>query len=361
MKPKLQMVPIQAARGIAVMLVMLFHASQMGQKYFEYNFLGVSSLGKSGAYTFFFALTGYLMYMLYRDRFGQQAEAAPFLVKRLLRVYPLYWLIMIAVVPIYFMYPAFGLGYEREPSVIIRSMLLWPQAHAPILGVAWSLSYVICFYLVFSLLFVLREKLAVAVFSSWLSMIVLHALGWIQVKDTLFLQFLFSEIHLEFFSGVLVAYLVRRNHIRGNSLIWLLAGAAMYPALWQLKLRFPNFPYIDLLYTAGSALILTGVVQWKAAGSRFMKPLAACGDASYSILLASLPSLSISLKLASAAHMQRLIGAPATVALCYIVALLLCLLVYRWIERPLQAWLKRTLVPASQHKLSYGKRKAATP
>ncbi len=44
---------IQAMRGIAVLLVMLFHASQMSNKYFHYNFLGVSDMGRSGGYAFF--------------------------------------------------------------------------------------------------------------------------------------------------------------------------------------------------------------------------------------------------------------------------------------------------------------------
>lgn len=361
MKPKLQMMPIQAARGVAVMLVMLFHASQMGQKYYQYNFLGVSSLGRSGAYTFFFALTGYLMYTLYRDRFGDQTAAAPFLLKRFLRIYPLYWLMTAAVVPVYFLHPSFGLGYEKEPSVIVKSLLLWPQAHAPILGVAWSLSYVVCFYLIFSLLFLLREKAAVAVFSSWISMILLQSLGWIQVKDTMLFQFLFSEIHLEFFSGVLVAYAVHRNKLRGNSILWMMAGAALFPVLWVLRLKHPEFPYADLLHTIGSALILAGVVRWKAVHLRILKPLAVCGDASYSILLASLPLLSIMFKLAKASHVADLLGAPAAVALCYVCALLLCVLFYRWIEKPLQARLKQAVDLRQQRPSKYVKDKAVTP
>lgn len=44
---------IQAARGIAVVLVMLFHTSQLAQKYFHINFLAVSGMDRSGGYAYF--------------------------------------------------------------------------------------------------------------------------------------------------------------------------------------------------------------------------------------------------------------------------------------------------------------------
>lgn len=65
--------------------------------------------------------------------------------KCLLRIYPLYWLVNAAVIPIYFLVPAFGNGYETKPLEIITSLLLLPYSQVPILGVAWSLIYVVFF------------------------------------------------------------------------------------------------------------------------------------------------------------------------------------------------------------------------
>lgn len=62
---------IQAARGIAVVLVMLFHTSQLAQKYFHINFLAVSGMDRSGGYAYFFVLTGFLMFTLYHRHFGK--------------------------------------------------------------------------------------------------------------------------------------------------------------------------------------------------------------------------------------------------------------------------------------------------
>ncbi|TVY08685.1 acyltransferase family protein [Paenibacillus cremeus] len=352
MNPKLNFAPIQAARGVAVLLVMLFHTSQMGDKYFHYNFLGVSEMGKSGAYTFFFVLTGYLMYTLYHERFGRPEAAGPFLLKRFMRIYPLYWLLMAVMVPVYFVFPSFGVGYERRFSVITESLLLWPQANAPVLPVAWSLSYVVFFYLAFALFFLLREGAAAAIFSSWFTIIVLHACGLIALKDNVLIQFLFSEVHLEFFAGMFVAYWAQRKRIPGGSLVWILAGALVYPMLWITRMTETNL-HVDLLHTIGSVLILIGITNWRNAGSRILKSLVACGNASYSILLTSLAMLSITMKLARAIHLPNGLGAAGTIILCYLISVALSLAFYRVVEKPLLAWLKQVLKSREQQRSAW--------
>ncbi|MCZ8516222.1 acyltransferase [Paenibacillus filicis] len=343
MREKQNLVAVQAARGAAVVLVMLFHASQVSDHYFAYNYLGVSGMGRSGAYTFFFALTGYLMFTLYRHRFGDHSAFGPFLIKRFARIYPLYWLITAAVVPMYFIVPSFGFGYERKPSVIVESLLLWPQQNAPILGVAWSLTYVVWFYLIFSLFFIMKRRAAAALVVSWLTLIVFNALGWIHMKNSVLINFLFNEANLEFFAGVAVAYAVKRWRIGG--LWWIAAGALTYPLLWMLRLG-QQVPSSDLLYTLGSALLLVGVVTWQAQETRWLKPLVYCGNASYSILLASLPMMSVTFKLARGAHLIKYLGPAATVTLCFLTGLLLCLLVYRFVERPLLTTVMRQVSAA---------------
>jgi exopolysaccharide production protein ExoZ len=335
MKPTQSLAPIQAARGAAVLLVALFHSSQMGEKYYDYNFLGVSGLGKSGAYTFFFVLTGYLMYTLYHGRFGRQEEAGRFLLKRFMRVYPLYWLLMFVLTPVYFLFPSFGLGHERKPGVILKSMLLWPQGVPPVMGVAWSLSYVVFFYLVFSLFFVLKEKAAAALISSWFTVILLNAFGLIHVKEQVPLLFLFNPIHLEFFCGMLVAYAARRQLIRGWGGWYVLLGAAAYPLLWTLFLRKPDLPYTDLLYMAASSVLLAGITRWQTSEPRAWKPLVSLGDASYSILLTSLPFLSIVDKLLRATGVAARIGRPSAIGFSFAAAVLLGLSFYRLVEKPL--------------------------
>jgi peptidoglycan/LPS O-acetylase OafA/YrhL len=328
---------------------MLFHASQIGQRYFQYDFLGISELGRSGAYTFFFVLTGYLMYSLYRRHFGNPNVFGTFLLKRFMRIYPLYWLIMLVLVPIYFIVPSFGLGFEREPSAIIRSLLLWPQAQMPILPVTWSLTYVIWFYIVFSLFFLMKEKVMIALYSSWMTIIVLNVFGLIRLKESVPLQFLFSVFHLEFVMGIGVAAVAHKFSPKYSPL-WMAGGTVLYVALWIGRHQLTNLPHVDFLHTVGSVLLLIGIIAWRGEESRLLKPLEAMGNASYSILLASLPMMSITFKLARAANAPSIIGAAWTIGICFLTALGLCLLFYRWIEQPLNVLLRNALPSVSRPK-----------
>ncbi len=338
---------IQAARGIAVVLVMLFHASQSAIKYFHIDFLGVSEMPRSGGYAYFFVLTGFLMYTLYHNHFGHAEMWLSFIVKRFLRIYPLYWLITLAVIPVYLLVPSFGLGFETKPVEIIRSLLLIPGPNPTILGVAWSLIYIVFFYAVFSLLFVLKRSAAALLFTVWIAIIALNALGWIHLKDNMWIRFLFDGLHLEFMLGVVVALTVRRLTVRKSG-IWLAAGIAIFPIVWILRYTYPDFSYVNTLYTLGSALVLVGIGSLKVTSPRWLKPLQFLGDASYSILLTSLIFLSITLKLTKAMHLDGWIGPAGATSVCFLASLALCCLFYVFIEKPLVLRLRQLLLPKVQ-------------
>jgi exopolysaccharide production protein ExoZ len=330
---------IQAARGIAVVLVMLFHTSQLAQKYFHINFLAVSGMDRSGGYAYFFVLTGFLMFTLYHRHFGKAHMWGPFMLKRLLRIYPLYWLVNAAVIPIYFLVPAFGNGYETKPLEIITSLLLLPYSQVPILGVAWSLIYVVFFYLIFSLLFVLNKKTILALFSLWLLIVGFINCGWIHMKDNAWLHFLFDGMHLQFVLGMLIAWTIRRFNL-GKGGYSLAAGLMVFPVVWVLRYIDPTFAYPNVLYTIGSSLVLLGIGAMRSAAPSWLGFAQFLGNASYSILLTSLGFLSVSLKLAKAAHLDVWCGPTITTVLCFTIALLLCCIFYWYVERPLVQRLK---------------------
>lgn len=335
---------IQAARGIAVVLVMLFHTSQMAHKYFQIDFLGVSDMGRSGGYAYFFVLTGFLMYTVYHRQFGNAAGWKPFIVKRFLRIFPLYWLVTAAVIPVYFLVPSFGLGFETQPSEIVRSLLLIPHSNPPILGVAWSLSYIVFFYLAFSLLFVLNRTAAAAVFGSWLAITGLSSIGWIQLKESVWIRFLFDGLHLEFVLGAAIGWVVQRFAVRYGG-YWLAAGMLVFPFVWLLRHMNPAIGYVNTMYTVGSALVLIGIGALRIDPPTWLKPLQFWGDASYSILLSSLACLSITMKIASAAHIVQWIGPYAATIVCFAASLAMCCLFYIAVEKPLVQRLRTMLLP----------------
>ncbi len=97
-----------------------------------------------------------------------------------------------------------------------------------------------------------------AVFAVWLSIIAMHAYGWIHLKEDLLTRFLFDPVYAEFMLGAVLAYVVRkRNWQHGGA--WIALGALMFPFAWLIRYDAPSLNYSNVYYTIGSSLALFGV------------------------------------------------------------------------------------------------------
>ncbi|NRF90581.1 acyltransferase [Paenibacillus frigoriresistens] len=108
-----QRIVLQASRGAAAFFVLLFHTSAMSFKYYQYDLLGISAIGRSGGVDFFFVLTGFLLYHTYGHKIGTKMSVLPYLSNRLICIYPFYWLITLVVLPVYFLVPSCSYGYDE--------------------------------------------------------------------------------------------------------------------------------------------------------------------------------------------------------------------------------------------------------
>ena len=158
---------LQAGRGVAALLVLTFHlnGSIFGNaKYFPDQFAELLVVGEVGV-EFFFVLSGFLMCWLYDGR-DKPGKAGRFLLSRVARIYPFYWIVLAGVVPAYFLSPAFGHGYETSPGALVGSLLLLPMPDMPILPVAWTLQHEMLFYVLFTV-FILSRSTGLLIFSIW--------------------------------------------------------------------------------------------------------------------------------------------------------------------------------------------------
>ncbi|MEO0458091.1 MAG: acyltransferase, partial [Cyanobacteria bacterium P01_A01_bin.114] len=141
---------LESLRGIAALLIVAFHANELFTLKFGQPFLGsLFQFGDSGV-DFFFVLSGFFLALSSFKYIGQTGKASGFLLKRCVRIYPFYWFVTLGLVPVYFLMPSFGKGHERELGTLFTSLLLIPQGHAPIVSVAWFLSHLVFFYLIFT-------------------------------------------------------------------------------------------------------------------------------------------------------------------------------------------------------------------
>jgi len=275
---------LQVYRGLAALMVVLYHITDLTATRFNYQFLdGAFRFGYTGV-DFFFVLSGFIIAYTNKNAVGQPAALRQYLWKRLVRVYPLYWLIvgfklslvganMIAAKP-----------QERDPVAILASLLLLPQSHLPVIGVAWTLTYEILFYLLFATIIRWGRTWAVSLVAIWLTLISIQAAGLLDF-DSPTLQVLGNERNLEFLLGVTATLLVLRHRPRAP-FIWAAAGAGLFMiAAWSVDngYRVPSYTLwfgvpSMMLVIGGASLDLAGRVRWPSW-------LVFVGGASYSIYL----------------------------------------------------------------------------
>lgn len=344
-----QRIVLQASRGAAANLVLLFHTSAMSFKYFQFDFLGIGTLGHSGGVDFFFLLTGFLLYHTNGHKIGTKTTVFPYLMNRLIRIYPFYWLITLVVLPVYFLVPSFGYGYETHMNTIVKSFLLIPQTHGPVLPVAWSLSYFVLFYIVFSLLMALGKKPVYLLVSIWMAITLCQFLNVPLISADIdrhfYLKFLFSEVNLEFITGCLLAKWAEHHRNKHYKLL-IIIGTLCFVLIWinNIYLLIPYHNY--LLYIIPSSFILLGAssVPEQLQLPHWVKSLEKLGNASYTILLTHLLFISILMKLSVATHIVDYLGFLFTDLIVVALTVPLCYMTYRIAEKPFVTGLKEVTV-----------------
>lgn len=159
---------LQVMRGVAALMVCVYHLrylleSESAEWIFRNGWIGVQV---------FFVISGFIM-VYTTERSADRPGASPriFLIKRLVRIVPLYFIATFLY--LIMLEPAFDLSAERT-SQLIRSLLFIPQMTSeegpaygfPVIHVGWSLNYEMLFYLVFFAGLFITSKLRKVVLTS---------------------------------------------------------------------------------------------------------------------------------------------------------------------------------------------------
>ena len=160
---------LQAARGIAALMVVMFHVSGIigAEKYFNFPEIFIPYAFAGSGVNMFFVLSGFVIYSAHQHDFGRPERFLEFLKKRIIRIYPIYWIIFFGAASIALIYPSFRHQTPSEMVIWIKSILLLPQNQsvvggtgAPVIEVAWTLQVEMIFYLIVGL-FILGRRFAV--------------------------------------------------------------------------------------------------------------------------------------------------------------------------------------------------------
>ncbi|MEQ1780955.1 MAG: acyltransferase [Hyphomonadaceae bacterium] len=318
---------LQYLRALAALSVVLFHA-------FERRDLGGFDVGQMGV-DVFFVLSGLVMWLI-SDRTDR--SPAQFLVERIARVAPIYWLATIAVLVLWAVGIRQGLDHP-DLWHTVKSFLFIPVEYPgkdkiyPLLIPGWTLNYEMFFYAIFALSLVGGRRVRLAL--TTVSIVGLVAVGAVLKPTDAVLATYTSPIMLEFLAGIWIG--VVWTEVKGadglSSAVMSIAGLLLIPALawaWPDGPRIVVFGIPALLIVAGAALYERRHPVVK------LRWFLLLGDASYSIYLWHFPSNSIWDAIAQAAHM------PTWLAICFISVggVVTGVAAYLLVERPIRNWIR---------------------
>lgn len=340
---------LQIGRGVAALLVVLHHATSLvklndGGSFAE-NYFHAGSAGVD----FFFVLSGFIIFHRHAREFGQPDKLAEYGWRRLARVFPIYWIVTLAILPLYFLIPAYGIPNGTDPKVIASSLLLLPMNPGPILFVGWTLTHELWFYLLFAGLIAKRGIVFKVIVALWIAAMAVLAVtsGDDHLLENPWFRVAFSPLNLEFALGCFAAWLIGRSAAKkAPAYLWnilLTTGCGLFafllfnPSVLSAEVveqRVLGFGLSSLLIVLGSAGRKLAALQ-KQSESLFRGFIVFLGDASYSLYLLHTPVLSAVWKAGEITGMVPRLGASAVAWLAVIASILTASVFHLWIERPL--------------------------
>jgi exopolysaccharide production protein ExoZ len=284
---------VQALRAAAALLVVGVHVGNANG--FEARYLSPTPvlthvLGTAGWYgvDLFFVISGFIMTVTTWSLFGSAKNGLTFLLRRITRIYPPYWIALVPILFVYLLHPGMVDSHSSVPPDLVSSFLLLPQNQAPLLLVSWTLVFEMAFYLVFALALSIPRRWLPVLLVAWTLVIAVAATHW-SANPNPYLRFLGNPLPIEFFFGIGAGALVMRGILKRPAAT-IVCGTVLVLTLMTLDTIQSG---IDLTLWGralvggfGFASILYGVVVLeKARGVIFPAWLDALGDASYAMYL----------------------------------------------------------------------------
>lgn len=343
---------LQVGRALAAIAVSAYHLS------FAFTdpriasqpvFAQITGKGYLGV-DFFFVLSGFIIFFVHEPDIGNPGYVTSYAAKRVIRVYPIYWLLTALAVAATTMIGGVK-PIPQSPADLASTVLLFRfnTFDTPI-SAAWTLFHEVLFYVVFGLLIVNR-RLGMAVMIAWLSLL-LVTFRYGPFGDWSFWWTLASANNLSFFCGM-IAFLLARRMTRGRGTVLVLIGAAMLIALHPVDLALDTTGLARFAYSIAFMLIIAGAVAVERSGlSLRLRPLGLIGDASYSLYLTHESVESVLLKIARRTQLLDRVDHHVLYVVILAITVAAGVVVYRVIEAPLLAAIRRLTVRITSRRAS---------
>jgi exopolysaccharide production protein ExoZ len=330
---------IQAIRALAAWSVVVHHycmifavpnPSWWRRGFLDHGWLGVDV---------FFVVSGFVMGLGAADR---TVTPRAFMVKRLARIVPAYWLFTLAVALLITLAPDVMVQQGCSPESLIKSLLFIPSENPggigvlPVITVGWTLNYEMVFYLIVAI------TLFVKLPQRWLWLVIaIVALQQVLVPQGVVSSYYASSLFYEFLMGVLAAHLWRAGALRGRA--WWFGCLAVLAMYCLLRAPAPANTLSRELECGVPAFLLVCAALGLEPLFKRAALLKRLGDHSYSVYLIHPAILYSGWYLGGSRHV-RYYYALLSIA-CLAAIALVGAASYRFIEQPAGRWITRRLLP----------------
>jgi len=217
---------LQLLRAFAALFVVFRH----------YNLLD-SKTGDFGV-DIFFVISGFII------SFTVEKNSEQFFLKRLLRIAPMYYLITLFVIAMWFLKPnVFHRTYIDIPSVI-KSFLFIPYSRDPVVGLGYTLNYEMYFYLLVACFLKFTNTAKQALICTGFFIVFIFIINNMFLGQFVVLNFYSKDVVFEFIYGIILYFIYKNLNGRAllnNSLYYGLA-LCILSVVFMVYVGYPQVP-----------------------------------------------------------------------------------------------------------------------
>lgn len=350
---KKNLVDVQLLRAIAALGVLIFHIESeiliRETVPAAALFSKAAWVGQAGV-DLFFLISGFIMYYVHREDFGRPRSAGRFILRRLVRIVPTYWLLTSVTVLGLVWLPHLFNSRTVDWDWILASYLFIPWRSpagdiSPPVGPGWTLNYEMYFYVIFSIALFLPRQAAIYSISAFF--VTAAILGIFKAPDEPVIGLMTSSMLVEFVMGMWLAWAFCKGYELGKKSRWAVFALALVllaisPALYTSgalqtwwRLVFFGLPAAGLI---SAILLARASANNGAAESKVEKLFIAIGDSSYALYITHIFTIRI-----ARICFERLYPSmtwPIKFILLFVSAVVVGHLFFILVERPIFRFLK---------------------
>lgn len=315
---------IQVLRFFAAFSVMMVHLPV-----FEFGIWGVD---------IFFVISGFIM------MYVTENNEKFFLLKRIFRIVPLYWLLTLGVFVLAIFVPEVLNNTTANVDHLIKSLFFIPfdkngTGHFPILFLGWTLNFEVIFYFLFSLSLVFFKENRMIACSIFI--IIFLVFNKIFSEKNFIFETYANDIFIEFIFGMILFTIWKKykNKISTN-----LSNHFICLAILLVSIFILNYYNFSRSVSYGlPSLILAVYFLFFLNHLKFPKILVSLGDASYCIYLLHPYVIQFFYKILEINEYDIIIELVFTLIISVIV-FIVSLLIYKFIEFPINGSLRKKFI-----------------